>query len=144
MLAWPSFWLLKVGASKKWSSATNCYSHSRQKAFAKIFLSECRSRSRSPLNVYPDPNTGGCYLKFSRKPSREQKIFAKTFAKTKIFAKTNFAKISRKWKKGYSFQPYRDSTSINSDKQMATTYIHRPQHPECDKWTEAASVQWQP
>jgi hypothetical protein len=44
--------------------------------------------------VYPDPNTGGCYLKFSRKPSREQKFFAKTFAKTKIFAKT-FAKTFR-------------------------------------------------
>jgi hypothetical protein len=42
--------------------------------------------------VYPDPNTGGCYLKFSRKPSREQKFFAKTFAKTKVFAKT-FAKM---------------------------------------------------
>jgi hypothetical protein len=42
--------------------------------------------------VYPDPNNGGCYLKVSRKPSREQKFFAKTFTKTK--------------KTGFSFQPY--------------------------------------
>jgi hypothetical protein len=44
------------------------------KVFAKIFLSECGSGSRRHLNVYPDPNTGGCYLKFSRKPSRGQKF----------------------------------------------------------------------
>jgi hypothetical protein len=49
------------------------------------------SGSRSHLNVYPDPNTGGCYLIFSRKPSWEQKFFTKTVAKTKMFAKT-FAK----------------------------------------------------
>jgi hypothetical protein len=63
------------------------------KVFAKISHSECRSGSRSYLNVYPDPNTSGIHLKFSRKPSREQKFFAKTFAQTKIFAKT-FAKTN--------------------------------------------------
>jgi hypothetical protein len=75
------------------------------KVFAKIFHSECGSGSH--LNVYPDPNIGGCNLQFSRKPSREQTFFAKTFAKkkicaktfanTKIFAKRNFVKFCEKW-----------------------------------------------
>jgi hypothetical protein len=76
--------------------------------------------------VYPDPNTGGCYLKFSRKPSWEQKFFAttfaknkifakssaktKTFAKAKIFAKQNFAKSERifayfRFSRGFRFNP---------------------------------------
>jgi hypothetical protein len=63
-----------------------------EKVFAKIFHSECGSGYRSHLNMYPDPNTGGNYLKFSRKQSREQKCFAKTktSAKTKTFAKAKF------------------------------------------------------
>jgi hypothetical protein len=56
--------------------------------------------------VYPDPNTGGCYLKFSRKPSREQKIFRENFREnenfrekfreSENFRETKFREISRK------------------------------------------------
>jgi hypothetical protein len=70
---------------------------------------KCVSRSETLVeNFYKNGN-------FTRKPSREQKFFAKTFVKTKISAKRNIAKFreklanfrfSRKRKKGFLFQPY--------------------------------------
>jgi hypothetical protein len=67
------------------------------KLFAKIFHSQCGSGSRSHLNVYPDLNTGGCYLKFSRKPSRKQKIFGGKLRENEFFAKRK--------KGGFHFNP---------------------------------------
>jgi hypothetical protein len=103
------------------------------KVFAKIFHSEGESGFRNHLNVYPDPNTGGCYLKFSRKPSREQKFFAKTFAKTKIsvktFAKAKISKserifayfrFSRIWKRGCRFNPIAEASFLRLRFQVRT------------------------
>jgi hypothetical protein len=70
---------------------------------------KCLSRSETLVENHPGN-------KIFRENFRKTKNFAKTFTKTKIFAKRNFAKsdwifayfrFSRKWKKWFSFQPYR-------------------------------------
>jgi hypothetical protein len=68
----------------------------------KFPILECRSGSRRHLNVYPDPKQN--HLKTETETFREnhpgtqifqEKTFAKTFAKAKIFTKQNFATSER-------------------------------------------------
>jgi hypothetical protein len=83
----------------------------------------------SHLNVYPDPNTGGCYLKFSRhfrenenfrqnfrknENFRENKTFHQNFRESENFRETKFREkwanfrlfsLFAKMKRGFRFNP---------------------------------------
>jgi hypothetical protein len=89
------------------------------KVFAKIFHSECGSGSRSHLNVYPDPNTGGCYLKFSWKPSQEQNYFRENFRKNENFRETKFRE---KWA---NFRLFSLFANMKKGVFVSTLYVNK-------------------